>query len=340
MTPRCSLLLAGVGLLAAAATIVFWISTFRWSGRYGRYSGWLPQDLIPLFFGVALVAVSYSAYLLGRGWDRAVAWWSLAAANAEAKARAGEAAPAQPDAGPGQKEFRFSWRPCCLFTVFFILWIVLAREVESYGSYRDIYVAAARGVMWVTGALLLSVATLFLMRSVGQELKTGLTPGMRRFCRVPMFWTVYGVLWLLVMCLIEGWPCWEWETLGGLLMCVAGGVYAAWVAVFLAQVSRWRNAQERFWRVSQADGARAQAPQPAWQHWLVGGVMWLVLIQACLFSCIMFSSVYGRLGVGFSELTSFPLLLVMAHYPTLWMAMLLREMLAVGWFYKSREETE
>ena len=206
-----------------------------------------------------LVGIAHSLYLLGRDWDRAVAWWEIAACQ------------------------RTTW------------------------------------------------GTSFKTRRLSASTKA--------FCIVPWLWVVFGALWLCLMLAKNGGPPSGIEAFDIFCALSAAAAFAIWLSVLLHQVSRWRAAQERFWLLWQPEAKSQSAPLLPWQWWLVWGTAGLAIVQAALFSRIMygFSSGWGR-ALNLEELLGFLLLVVMLHYPTMWCAMLLKEFLLLERFYETRRQ--
>ena len=183
---------------------------------------------------------------------------------------------------------------------------------------------------------------------------------MKWFCIVPVIWAVIGLLWFVYFVVMK-------ETITGFhflmvfIFSTGETACALWLAYFLKQVSQWRAIQQRFWLVAQTltaeesitDHRLDSAPLsaiflahntalPRLYCLVVWGVVVLVGLKIKLycFSLILNKLMRGSNFTG-EEILGLFLLVIMFHYPTLWLAMLLREMLLTEAFYSKAviEET-
>jgi hypothetical protein len=160
--------------------------------------------------------------------------------------------------------------------------------------------------------------------------------GMWWFCAVPWLWVVCGVGWIVMMCCIHGGPGRGWEGAGVFSMFGAGGLFAAWLGAFLWRVHCWRTAQELFWSAQRTtgDGSPDGRATTWWHVALTWGAVALAVVQACIFGLWFLSEVLRFGGRGrLEEVMGLPLLIVLMHYPVMWVAMLLREVLLVERLY-------
>ncbi|MCY3021522.1 MAG: hypothetical protein NTW87_21115 [Planctomycetota bacterium] len=327
VTPHCGMLLAGTATLVALGLVGITASSWY-------YRGWYRDDIIPVFCSVALVGASCSLYLLGRGWDRAVAWWELAAANAEGKGQTENA-----ERGLRWRRLLAAGRMSLLGAVA-VVWTALALNAGGLRYYGENYAVWYQAALWVSGLLLFPMT--YVLASFGEwQPDRGRAWAMLRFCCVPFVWIVYGALWITLMCVVEGGPS-PREAAAVFLMATAVGFFAAWLAVFLAQVRRWRDAQERFWAARPAEQSRPGATQPPWQGWLIWGAVALCSGEAVLFSLFLWdqNTRYMTSWRGFCAVLGFPLLLALMHYPTMWVALLVREFLTLERLYQGARDEE
>lgn len=252
-------LLSGALCLLAVAILS---STFRML----QWRTWRAEDIIPLFCALALFAVSLSLLILSRGWDRAVAWWQLAAGVAATKKR-------------GDDSVRYL-------------------HTNAY--------------LW-------------------EQHRQGISPPMRNFLRAPWIWTLCGMVWIFLMFAADEFRGIRfWESITVFSLCIMGALIAAWLSSFLAQVCRWRSAQEEVWS---SQKGRLDAPLAGLDRWMTWGLVALVALQFTLFGLWALDNLFRtRIRV---ETLSVPLLMFMMHYPTLWLAMLLREALKLEQFQTS-----
>ena len=108
------------------------------------------------------------------------------------------------------------------------------------------------------------------------------------------------------------------ETIGFLLAIGGGVLLCALLAQIYADVRRWRAAQAAFWNVP-APATLSKTPSAV----AIGTVV-LVGIQSIFFTFFMFHDMY-RGPLTWDELAALPLLLFMAHFPTIWVLLVTRE---------------
>lgn len=160
----------------------------------------------------------------------------------------------------------------------------------------------------------------------------GEKPGLWWFCAVPFVWALGGWFWVMLMCMRHGPPGRDAEGIAVFSIFGAVTVFTIWLGVFLWSVHRWREAQECFWRTRLGEKGVATVAPPSWHAWLTWAARALVAVEVVVFAAF-FIETELRGTPKFEELVGFPLLLVALHYPTLWLAFLTRELLALEHFH-------
>jgi len=337
--PRSGLLLGIAAVAAAVAVPALGLMPLSWRS-------WGQEDCLCVFIGAAILGVAYSLWLLGGDWDEAVAWWELAAKTAEEKAAQSgrDARGTAPDTQRQQSPRSFNWKRSVLLGTAVAGWLVLwADMAETFYYYSDAAVDASRVIMWVTGVFLFVVLSVqfaaWAVRFAQRTAPATLTPAMRCFCLFPLVWVAGETAWIVAMCIEH--PPRSSERWGMLALWLGVVVFAAWLAAFLALARRWRIAQQRFFSLRDPEVSTLPVPPPAWQRWLVWGVVLLALGQAVLCGTWVWNQwVWRSVGRTLEFAGALPMVLVALHYPTIWVAMLVREWFAAERLYERRPEAE
>jgi hypothetical protein len=139
---------------------------------------------------------------------------------------------------------------------------------------------------------------------------------------VPRLWVIAGALWLAIV-MIRHAPDSELRFLGVISFSIFGAGLAFWLSFFLPQLSRWRGAQESVWmlRGQFADGGGGVRKMAFWSAIVAAA------IEALLFGIMWINQLTRWGNWQFEEVAGFPLLMVLIHFPIVWFALVLHEML-------------
>jgi len=149
-----------------------------------------------------------------------------------------------------------------------------------------------------------------------------LSSAMRPATWVPRLWVAWGVVWMASL-LIRDAPSNSIEFFGVMFFCLFGAGLAFWLSFFLPQLARWSGAQKSIWMLR---GAFSKTGGSA-KHWMFWSALIFAGIEAMLFGILMINQWSNWSRWRFEEIALFPLLMVMIHYPIIWLAMTLREMM-------------
>jgi hypothetical protein len=153
-----------------------------------------------------------------------------------------------------------------------------------------------------------------------------LRPLVKRAAIAPVIWAAYGIAWLLIVWLSgESHIHSLSEFLIWFFVAVGFGALGLAMASFVMQLHRWCTVQK-----SACQTLRAAAPKSveATRDWRLT-IIWVAIVLACIEAFLMGVQFFNQTMRWFQwqEFAAIPIVLMMAHYPTVWAALVLRELL-------------
>lgn len=148
---------------------------------------------------------------------------------------------------------------------------------------------------------------------------------------IPLLWAAYGILWLLGMS-FKHYRDFAESPVSLFFLYLGLGSVALWMARMQIQVTRWRAAKTRVCGALLNDRSFGDAMPPrSGARGIATAVNALVGIEFALMAVLFYTEITGWRN-NWEFITVIPILLVAAHYPTLWVAGICREFIVAEQF--------
>lgn len=146
---------------------------------------------------------------------------------------------------------------------------------------------------------------------------------------LPVGWAIYGIIWLIASACANSYESFR-EPGRWLLLATPSCLGAtAWFSRLIVQVSRWRQAKQTACATLLKEKTPAENPRvPGWPGMIVRLTLLLLLCEAALMSILLIKECFSYRN-RWEEFFAIPLILGIVHYPTLWIATLVSEFLAM-----------